>query len=151
MFEPHRARDFSIFLDPIADQHVVSLLVEDPYVCARHGNRQHLVDFIKRLASSAKRIDAVTCHSFDADSVDNREESDADQMADLDRRWKSAFASAPSLRHVQISKRINRNFHAREVTAKLASGEVILWDLDKGVDGVMRSDWRCVVSCHPQG
>lgn len=150
VFEPHRARDFSIFLDPIAGQQIVSLLVQDPYACARHQNRQHLVDFVNRLASSAQRIDAVTCHSFDADSVENYEESDSDQIADLDRRWKATFGGAPTLRHVQISKRINRNFHAREVTARLASGEVILWDLDKGVDGVMRHDWRCVVSCFPQ-
>lgn len=62
----------------------------------------------------------------------------------------TSFTGGPSLRHVQISKRINRNFHAREVTARLASGRVILWDLDNGIDGVMRSDRRCVVACFPQ-
>lgn len=150
IFEPHKPRDFSIFLTPIAGDHVVELLIKDPYACARSHNRQHLVDFMKRIAASARRIDAVTCHSLDADSVDNWQETDADQRNDLERLWRSNFAAGPSLRHVQISKRINRNFHAREVTARLASGRVILWDLDNGIDGVMRNDRRCVVGCFPQ-
>jgi hypothetical protein len=150
VFEPNKRRDFAIFLAPIADDHVIELLVKDPYACARSHNRQHLIEFMKRLAGAARRIDAVTCHSLDADSVDNRQETDADQRNDLERRWQTSFAGGPSLRHVQISKRINRNFHAREVTARLASGRVILWDLDNGIDGVMRSDRRCVVACFPQ-
>ena len=100
--------------------------------------------------AAARRIDTVTCHSFDADSVDNWQETDADQRNDLERRWQASFAGGPSLRHVQISKRINRTFHAREITARLASGRVILWDLDNGIDGVMRNDRRCVVACFPQ-
>lgn len=150
VFEPHRARDFAIFLGPIAGDHVVELLIKDPYACARSHNRQHLVDFVKRLVGSARRVDAVTCHNLDADSVENWQETDADQRNDLERLWRSSFPSAPSLRHIQISKRINRNFHAREVTARLASGAVILWDLDNGIDGVMRNDRRCVVGCFPQ-
>ena len=105
---------------------------------------------MKRLASSARRIDAVTCHTFDADSVENCDESDAEQREDLEKRWQANFASGPTLRHIQISKRINRVFHAREITARLASGRSILWDLDNGIDGVMRSDRRCVVGCFPQ-
>jgi len=150
VFEPGRPRDFAIFLDPIASDHVVELLIKDPYACARQQNRQYLIDFLKRLAGAARRIDAVTCHTLDADSAGHRTESDVDQRSDLDRRWQAAFAHGPSLRHIQISKRINRNFHAREMTARLASGRAILWDLDNGIDGVMGLDRRCVVSCHPQ-
>ena len=149
VFEPNQPRDFAIFLTPIAGDIVVDLLIKDPYACARHFNRQHLIDFMKRLAGAARRIDSVTCHTFDADSVDNRTESDADQRSDLERRWKASFGSGPSLRHIQISKRSNRSFHAREITARLASGRTILWDLDNGIDGVMRSDRRCVVGCFP--
>lgn len=150
VFEPNKPRDFAIFLTPIMDNHVIELLVKDPYTCARPHNRQHLIEFMKRLADAARRIDTVTCHSFDADSVDNWQETDADQRNDLERRWQASFAGGPSLRHVQISKRINRTFHAREITARLASGRVILWDLDNGIDGVMRNDRRCVVACFPQ-
>lgn len=150
VFEPHEPRDFAIFLAPIANDHIIELVVKDPYACARSHNRQHLIEFMKRLAGAARRIDAVICQSLDADSVDNRQETDADQRNDLERRWQESFASGPSLRHIQISKRINRNFHAREVTARLASGRVILWDLDNGIDGVMRSDRRCVVACFPR-
>ncbi|MBZ6382843.1 SNF2-related protein [Sphingomonas sanguinis] len=150
VFEPNKPRDFAIFLAPISDDHVTELLVKDPYACARSHNRQHLIEFMKRLAGAARRIDAVICHSLDADSVDNRQETDADQRNDLERRWQASFAGGPSLRHVQVSKRINRNFHAREVTARLASGRVVLWDLDNGIDGVMRTDRRCVVACFPQ-
>ncbi len=149
VFEPNKVRDFAIFLRPVAGDHVVDLLIKDPYACARHHNRQHLVDFLKRMASAARRIDAVTCHTFDADSVENWDESDADQRADLEKRWQASFAGSPTLRLVQISKRINRTFHAREITARMASGRTILWDLDNGIDGVMRSDRRCVVGCFP--
>ena len=149
VFEPRSARDFSIFTAPIAGDHLVELLIKDPYACARFQNRQMLVDFVKRLSGAARTIDGVTCHTLDADSVDYCDESDREQEADLDQRWRSAFSNAPTLRHVQISKRINRAFHAREITAKLASGRRILWDLDNGIDGVMRSDKRCVVGCFP--
>jgi hypothetical protein len=149
VFEPNKPRNFAIFLTPIAGEHVVDLLIKDPYACARRPNRQHLIDFMKRLAGAARGIDAVTCHTLDADSVDNWEESEAEQRTDLERRWQASFASGPSLRHIQISKRINRTFHAREITAQLASGRTILWDLDNGIDGVMRSDRRCVVACFP--
>jgi hypothetical protein len=150
VFEPNKPRDFAIFLTPIAGDHIVDLLIKDPYACARHFNRQHLIDFMKRLTGGTRRIDAVTCQTFDADSVDNREETDTDQRTDLERRWQATFLSGPRLRHIQISKRINRTFHAREITARLASGRTILWDLDNGIDGVMRSDRRCVVGCFPQ-
>ena len=150
VFEPNKPRDFAIFLTPIAGDHIVDLLIKDPYACARHHNRQHLIDFMARLTGAARKIDAVTCHTFDAESVDNWEESDAQQQSDLARRWQASFASCPSLRHIQISKRINRAFHAREITARLASGRTIVWDLDNGIDGVMRSDRRCVVGCFPQ-
>ena len=99
---------------------------------------------------AARRIDAVTCHTLDAESVENWDESDTDQRSDLERRWQASFAASPSLRHIQISKRINRTFHAREITARFASGRTILWDLDNGIDGVMRRDRRCVVGCFPQ-
>lgn len=150
VFEPNKPRDFAIFLAPIADDHIIELLVKDPYACARSSNRQYLIEFIKRLVDVARRIDTVICHSLDADSVDNREETDAYQRDDLERRWRASFAGGPGLRHIQISKRINRNFHAREVTARFASGRVILWDLDNGIDGVMRSERRCVVACFPR-
>jgi superfamily II DNA or RNA helicase len=150
VFEPNQPRDFAIFLTPIAGDHIVELLIKDPYACAREHNRQHLIEFMKLLIGGVRGIDAVTCHTLDADSVDNWKESDADQKADLERRWQASFASGPSLRHVQISKRINRAFHAREITARMASGQTILWDLDNGIDGVMRRDRRCVVGCFPQ-
>lgn len=150
VFEPNKARSFGIFADPVAGDHIVALLIKDPYACARHHNRQHLVEFLKILAGAAARIDAVTCHTFDADSVENWEENDADQRADLEKRWRASFGGRPTLRHVQISKRINRAFHAREITARFASGRAILWDLDNGIDGVMRTDRRCVVGCFPQ-
>ncbi|MES1985639.1 MAG: SNF2-related protein [Pseudomonadota bacterium] len=149
VFEPNKQRDFAIFLAPISGDHVVELLIKDPYACARHHNRQHLVEFVRRLATAARRIDAVTCHTLDAESVENWDEKDVEQRVDLERRWQTSFAAAPSLRHVQISKRINRTFHAREITARLASGHSILWDLDNGIDGVMRNDRRCVVGCFP--
>ena len=109
-----------------------------------------MIDFVRRLVASARRIDAVTFHTLDADSVENSEETDVQQRSDLDQRWQATFASGPTLRHIQISKRINRNFHAREMSARFASGRAILWDLDNGIDGVMRSDRRCVVGCFPQ-
>lgn len=150
VFEPSKQRDFAIFLTPVAGGHIVDLLIKDPYACARPNHRQHLIDFVKRLAGVARQIDAVTCHTLDADSVESWDESDADQRADLERRWQAAFGKGPSLRHIQISKRINRTFHAREITARMASGGTVLWDLDNGIDGVMRSDRRCVVGCFPK-
>lgn len=59
------------------------------------------------------------------------------------------MVATPMLRHVQVSKRSNRSLHAREVTVKLATGRAILWDLDNGIDKVIRSDLRRIVGCFP--
>jgi hypothetical protein len=147
VFEPDKLRSFSIFTSPVAAAQIESLVIKDPYASSRSLNRQLLIDFMKQLVASARRIEVVTLHTFDAESVDSIDEDDAIQRNDLERRWRSAFPAGPSLRHVQISKRVNRTFHAREITARLTSGRKIIWDLDNGVDGVMKSDRRCVVGC----
>lgn len=146
VFEPNALRDFTIFQGPIDGEIVTELLIKDPYACSQSRNRQFLVDFVKRLAGAARKIDAVICHTLDADSVDSHE-TDAQQQDDLERKWSSSFGVSPPLRHIQISKRINRSFHAREITARLSSGRKIIWDLDNGVDGVMMPIKRCVVGC----
>lgn len=147
-FEVNAPRDFAIFVDPLNGSHVLELIIRDTYACARPRNRQMLVDFVKQLAAGAERIDLVVVHSLDGCSVGGGE-SDHEQADDLRRRWRAAFASAPQLRHVQVSKRAQRAFHAREIRAKTAGQHEFLWDLDNGVDGVMRPDARCVVGFWP--
>jgi hypothetical protein len=40
-----------------------------------------------------------------------------------------------------------REFHDRFVEAKTMSGKTLIWDLGRGIDGLMNQQRECVVTC----
>lgn len=147
VFEPRQVANYDIFSVPLHGLHIEQITLKDPYVCSRSRNRQALIDFMKIMVPAARRVDAVWVHALDADSVDSYSESDVFQRDDIERRWRDAFPQSPAFRLTQLSKRVHRTFHARELVAKTVDGWEIIWDLDNGVDGVMLPERRCVVNC----
>src|SRR3546814_3894313 len=88
---------------------------------------------------------AVHVVAFDADSVQTREpESTNDQRRDLEERWNRMLASV-QLHLAQKSRRSVGDLHDRFVKARLANGDSVIWDLGRGIDGIMsarRSEGR---------
>lgn len=72
-------------------------------------------------------------------------ESNGHQRFDLVQRWRDRFGERPPLHHVSVSRRARRDLHDRAVTAELADGRVLTWDVGRGVDGVTRRRHACTV------
>ncbi|HZG46798.1 MAG TPA: DEAD/DEAH box helicase [Allosphingosinicella sp.] len=148
VFRPGMRRDFSIFEGHLTGERVVELRVRDPYACASPSNRGHLLDFLKIIQGASTGISLVSVTCWDAETArpDGRE-TNADQRRDFEGRWAQRFGAGSRPKLNQISGRQVREFHDRYVEAITSSGKKLIWDLGRGVDGVMNQQRECVVTC----
>lgn len=145
-FEQYGQRDWTIFEQYARDAKITQLEIQDPYCCADGQARSRLVNFVGRFHEIASQIAAVQIVAFDADSVQTREcESTNDQRKDLEQRWGRMLASV-KLNLSQKSRRSVGDLHDRFVKAWLENGDIIIWDLGRGIDGIMSARWSCVVN-----
>src|SRR3546814_1594102 len=72
-------------------------------------------------------------------------ESTNDHRRDLEERWNRMLASL-QLHLAQKSRRSVGYLHDRFVKARLANGDSVIWDLGRGIDGIMSARWSCVVN-----
>jgi hypothetical protein len=146
VFEQYGPRDWAIFEQYARDAAIARLEVQDPYCCADEQARGRLVNFIGRFQQLASEIAAVHIVAFDADSVQTKDvESTSDQRKDLEQRWNRLLSSVP-LHLSQKSRRSVGDLHDRYVKARLGNGDTVIWDLGRGIDGVMNARWSCVVN-----
>ena len=151
VFEQYGQRDWTIFEQYARDARIERLEIQDPYCCADEQARGRLINFIGRFEQLASEIAAVQIVTFDADSVQTRDpESTRDQRQDLEDRWNRMLASVP-LHLAQKSRRSGGDLHDRFVRAKLENGDTVIWDLGRGIDGVMNVRWSCVVNAFYEG
>jgi hypothetical protein len=147
-FRPGSRRDFAIFERHLAGEQLTELRVRDPYACATPSNRGHLLEFLKMVQGAASGLSAVSVTCWDAETArPEGRETNADQRRDFEARWAQRFGRQPRLKLNQISGRQVREFHDRYVEAKTASGKKLIWDLGRGIDGVMNQQRECVVTC----
>jgi len=146
VFEQYGQRDWTIFEQYARDAHITLLEIQDPYCCADEQARGRLLNFVVRFHQLASEISSAHVVTFDADSVQTRDpESTEDQRRDLEQRWQRMLASI-DLRLVQKSRRSGGDLHDRYVKAHLSGGGCVIWDLGRGIDGIMSARWSCVVN-----
>lgn len=146
VFDQYGQRDWTIFEQYTREAAIVRLEIQDPYCCADEQARGRLVNFIGRFEQLASELGSVQIVTFDADSIQTRAaESSREQRADLEERWKRVLASVP-LHLAQKSRRSAGDLHDRFVKARLGNGDTVIWDLGRGIDGVMHARWSCVVN-----
>lgn len=151
VFEQYGQRDWTIFEQYARDARIERLEIQDPYCCADEQARGRLINFINRFEQLASEIAAVQIVTYDADSVQTRDpESTRDQRQDLEDRWNRMLASVP-LHLAQKSRRSGGDLHDRFVRARLENGDTVIWDLGRGIDGVMSARWSCVVNAFYEG
>lgn len=147
VFEVGGLRDWAIFTQHIENAAILSLRIIDPYCCANEGSRRRLVDFVVRFAKASDGVASISVVSFDADSLKDCWESDDDQRRDLAARVKAKLPEV-DFRHIQKSRRHADDLHDRSVTAKLDGGDQVIWDLGRGIDGVMTAKHACTVNAY---
>lgn len=146
VFDQYGQRDWTIFEQYTREATIVRLEIQDPYCCADEQARGRLVNFIGRFEQLAFQLGTVQIVTFDADSIQTKAaESSSEQRADLEERWKRVLSSVP-LHLAQKSRRSAGDLHDRFVKAKLGNGDTVIWDLGRGIDGVMNARWSCVVN-----
>lgn len=145
VFEVGGMRDWTIFTQHIEGCVIRSLRIIDPYCCAKEASRRRLVDFVVRFANVSGGIAQVQVVSFDAVSLHDCWESDDQQTRDLRSRMTSKLPDA-EFHHVQKSRRYADDLHDRSVTAHLDNGDRVIWDLGRGIDGVMTARHACTVN-----
>lgn len=151
VFEQYGQRDWTIFEQYARDAKIAKLEIQDPYCCADEQARGRLLNFIGRFAQLASELAAVQIVTFDADSVQTRApESTHDQRQDLEDRWNRMLSPVP-LHLAQKSRRSGGDLHDRYVKARLDNGDCVIWDLGRGIDGVMSARWSCVVNAFYEG
>ena len=145
VYEEGGLRDYAIFTAPVDGEPIETLEIVDPYAAADGEARRKTVRFAKMLIGES-RPDARLV-TFDAESVSSRTIEDSNtQYDDMISRWQRELPQVP-LRFDQHSRQGNRQLHDREVRALLRDGRTIVWDLGRGIDGVMSARYRCVVNC----
>ena len=148
VFEQYGQRDWTIFEQYARDARIDWLEIQDPYCCANEQARGRLINFISRFEGLASELTTVQIIAFDADSVQSRTpESTPEQRRDLEERWNRMFTSV-SLHLAQKSRRSTGDLHDRFVRAKLENGDRVIWDLGRGIDGVMSARWSCIVNAY---
>ncbi len=146
VYEQYGPRDWTIFEQYAREARIDRLEIQDPYCCADEQARGRLLNFVNRFLNLASKLGAVQILTFDADSIDKRvPETNGDQRADLEERWQRMIGST-TLHLAQRSRRSGGDLHDRFVRAQLENGDTIIWDLGRGIDGVMSARWSCVVN-----
>lgn len=147
VFEVGGLRDWSIFSQYIHSKTIISMRIVDPYCCANEGARRRLADFVARFAHESGGISSIHIVSFDADAFEENRESGDDQRRDLTTRIESKLPDA-KFRYVQRSRRSADDLHDRSVAVVLDDGDTVIWDLGRGIDGVMTAKYACTVNAY---
>lgn len=147
VYEEGGTRDRTIFTAPIANDPVRELIIIDPYGAAGDYSRRMTVDFAKVLIGDGAGVEPVKLVTFDAESVSlNIAESSDHQYSQMQDYWQKCFNDRVVLQFKQLSKRGNRQLHDREVRALTRGGRTLIWDLGRGIEGVMSARFRCTVT-----
>lgn len=146
VYEAGGLRDRTIFTAPIANDPIRELKIIDPYGAAGDRARRQMVDFVRMLVGDGNGVEPVQLITFDADSVEIRDfETSEQQYGHMHECWAKAFGTAVRLQFTQVSRRGNRDLHDREVRATTRSGRKLIWDIGRGIAGVMTAHHRCNV------
>lgn len=141
-------RNTGIFRAPLQNDPPVQCRVIDPYAAAGSSARRRTVDFLSMLLGPKPTLTTIILETFDGAGLsrDNPEDDEV-QKTDMQRQWSLAYPHGPTLRFNQHSRRTsNRIMHDRNVTVLTQSGRKLIWDMGRGIDGVMGTYYRCVVT-----
>ena len=146
VYEEGGLRDRTIFTGPVAGDPVKELAIVDPYGAAGDRGRRMIADFARILIGDGRGVEPVRLVAFDAESVElHRNETSDIQYEHMLECWQKTFAGGPPLQFVQVSKRGNRQLHDREVRVTTRSGRTLIWDIGRGIAGVMTALYQCTV------
>lgn len=146
VYEEGGVRDRTIFTAPIAKDPIRELVIIDPYAAAGEHARRQITEFVRMLVGEERGLEPVQLITFDAESVEIRDfETSERQHAHMHECWTKTFGPAVGLQFTQVSRRGNRELHDREVRATTRSGRKLIWDIGRGISGIMAARHRCIV------
>lgn len=135
-----------VFCEALAGKHIKRIEIIDPYAAASPRQCQALAQFLGGLRRRQIQFDSVTLDCWDASSTDG---GDGDLVGQ--RRALAAAISDAGLNDIRfdprfLSRRSGQWLHDRSITAHLAGGDSVVWDISGGIDLLMLSKAECVIS-----
>ena len=146
VYDPGVPRDLTIFRAPLAADPPREVHIIDPYAAAGHRARGAVADFVAMLVGDAPPPARTVLTTYDGESIERPAESSVQQYDEMQARWRQRFGAAAPLTHKQRSKWQAADLHDREVRVITRCGRAFLWDLGRGVDGVMGTKFGCQVN-----
>jgi len=146
VFAPDEARDLAIFHAPLEGDPPQEVHIVDPYAAAGHRARSAVADFVAMLMNGGGAPARTTLVTYDGESIERPPETSAVQYDEMQARWRQRFGHNAPLAHHQRSKWQAADLHDREVRVITRSGRTLLWDLGRGIDGVMGTRFGCRVN-----
>lgn len=146
VFEPDQPRDLTIFRSPLVKDAPREIHIVDPYAAAGPRARSAVVEFVAMLLDGAAPPERTTLTTYDGESIDRPPETSAEQYEQMQLHWRRRFGPTAQLNHRQRSKWQAADLHDREVRVVTRSGRNLLWDLGRGIDGVMGTKFGCRVN-----
>lgn len=137
---------WQIFCEPLSGKNIKRLDIIDPYAAASARQCQALANFLRGLKECQIQFDSVTLECWDAASTDGGDGDLANQ-----RRVLASAISEAGLNDVRfdprfISRRSGKWLHDRSITAHLAGGDSVVWDLSGGIDLLMLKKSESIIS-----
>ena len=145
-YKRYGPRDWAIFTQYLDGAEINQIKIMDPYCLASAQQRQRLVDFVHRFTQHATFIKTVQVTAYDSESTNPRIlESRKKQRDDLEQRWEKQIENVTLYTNLH-SLRAQGDLHDRSIKAFTDDNSTIIWDLGRGIEGVMTAKYACVVN-----
>lgn len=140
-----QAPPYAIFVDPLRQAQAVKLDIVDPYIGGSRQSCRAVAEFLAHLRSEGVQFDRVSLACWDNDSLEYG--GHVNQQA-------QARAMLEAIQHFKLDdlrifpefiSRRQKPLHDRWIKARLGDGTEIIWDLGRGVEGVMSPRHPCTI------
>lgn len=147
-FKKGGTRDWTIFDQYIEQAKIKRLEIIDPYCCSDERSTGYLLNFINRFNDKAQHIGRFQIFTYDVASIKSFDyQTNAHQREDFEQRWQN-FLPNTNFEFIQKSRRADQDFHDRSIKAHCENGDIIIWDVGRGVEGIMSAKQACVVNAY---
>jgi hypothetical protein len=134
-----------LFTDALCKAGPVRLDIEDPYVAGSVDSCRALGEFLAALRSAGVDLERVAVTCWDNDSLERNLGSDAVQRRVLSDAL-NHFGVADIRFLPEFVSRRRRQLHDRSISSRLVDGTRIIWDLGRGIEGLMTPRQQCTIT-----
>jgi superfamily II DNA or RNA helicase len=135
-----------LFVDPLQYFGPVRLDIVDPYAAGSLQSCEVLADFLTVLKSERVNLSRVCLECYDAESLEHGFASNGLQSSSLARLLRERSLDDIRFFPEFRSRRKGARLHDRRIVARNEDGGRLVWDLGRGIDGLMLRHRDCTIN-----